>query len=188
LILTFLWIIWIFNNILKDNFLKISHISVLWILFLVQSWNALATSSLYDYHYAFTATSLVILAIEHFVFKDELTKWLYIVVGAYLFIISSIYLYHITNDYFSLTIYWWILALIWVHLWIVKSSVYTRWIGLYLLILTLLKIVFYDVWNSIDNAIIRIIAFIFVGWIMIYISVLYSKNKLSLKDDFWFKK
>jgi hypothetical protein len=188
LTIIFLWIIWILNNVLKDNFLKISYIIVLWILFLIQSWNAFNMSSYYDYHYIFTAISLVILAIEHFIFKDKLTKWLYIVIGTYLFIISSIYLYHITNDYFSLTIYWWILALIWVHLWIVKSSVYIRWVGLYLLILILLKIVLYDVWNSMDNAIIRIVAFIVVGWIMIYISMLYSKTKLSLKDDFWFKK
>jgi putative effector of murein hydrolase len=55
-----------------------------------------------------------------------------------------------------------------------------------LLIITLLKISFYDIWNNIDNAILGIIAFMFVGGVMIYISTLYSKNKLSFKEDLLF--
>jgi hypothetical protein len=103
----------------------------------------------------------------------------------YMFVITSIYLYDATNNYFSLTIYWWVLSLLFVHIWLFNHNKALRWIWLYLLIITLLKIVFYDIWNSTDSWIIRVIAFIFVGGMMIYISSLYKKNKLNIKDDLW---
>ncbi len=146
----------------------------------------------YGLNYLFTIIILIVYAID----KISLDSWklstfkkhidnLWVIIWLYLFLITSIYVYKLTSDYFSLTIYWGILSIFSIHLWIWKDNKFIRWIWLYLLIITLLKIVLYDIWNNsnIDNPIIRVIAFIFVGWIMIYISSLYKKNNLEIKED-----
>ncbi len=178
----FLLILSVLYNLLKDNFLKKAFIFFLIFSFLVHSFIT-NEIQIYYLNYLFTLISGVILFLEYFFFKDNNTKNIAISYFVYFVIITSIYLYNYTNDYFSLTIYWWVLSLILVHLWISKTNKYIRWAGLYLLITTLLKISFYDSWNSIDNPIIRVVAFIFVWGIMMYISTLYTKNKLILKSD-----
>lgn len=144
----------------------------------------------YNLNYVFT----IMIWIIYFIDRISLESWkidlfkpiinaFWVIFWIYVFIITSIYLYDATSNYFSLTIYWWLLSLLFVHLWIFKENKKLRWIWLLLLIITLLKIVFYDIWNSIDNWIVRVIAFMFVGGIMIYFSSLYKKNWLAIKDD-----
>ncbi|MDD5770348.1 MAG: DUF2339 domain-containing protein, partial [Candidatus Gracilibacteria bacterium] len=182
----YLGIIGIIYNIFKDNFLKISYILFLSLIFVVHIGDANYVNN-YTNNYTFTFIAGILVIIDYLFLKDKNTKFLCLIFGIYFFIITSIYLYHFTNDYFSLTIYWGILSLVGVHLGIGNSNKIIRSIGLYLLIITLLKISFYDIWNSIDNPILRIIAFMFVGGLMMYISTLYSKNNLSIKSDFSFK-
>jgi hypothetical protein len=191
----FLSVIWILLNILKESFLKKAYIIALAAAFIfhISNTNYLNNSIIYTdfnyyYNYIFSAIALWILVVEHFFFKDSSTKWIYWISLIYFISITSLYLYNFTSDAFSLTIYWGVLALVWVHLWIVKTNHYMRWVWLYLLVLTLLKIVFYDVWNATNSDVLRIIAFICVWAIMIYMSILYSKNKLSLKKDFVFER
>lgn len=178
----FLLIISIIYNILKDQFLRKVFFTVLGFTFLIHIFST-NTFNIYWVNYAFTIITLFILSIEYSLFKDSHSKDLLALTWTYLFIISSIFLYHHTQDSFSLTIYRWILSLILVHIWIRKENEYIRWTWLYLLIITLIKIIFYDIWNGVDNWIVKIIAFIFVWWSMIYISVLYSQNKLNIKKD-----
>lgn len=147
----------------------------------------------YILNYVFTAIIWAIVCIDYLFIKSEkinhfkpLFYQFLSVFWVYIFIISSIYLYYHTNDAFSLTLYWWILSLAWVHLWISKENQIIRSIGLSLLIITLAKISFYDVWNTIDNPLIRVVALMFVWGIMLYISSLYSKHKLGFKNDFSF--
>lgn len=180
--LSFVWIIWIIYNLLKDNFLKNIYLGFFIFLLLWHIFTADFISP-YIYNYIFTFIVFIIIIIEYIYFRDNKSKKMIIAWWFYFFIISSIYLYNLTSDIFSLTIYWWILSLIWVHLWIWKWNKIIRTIWLYLLIVTLIKISLYDIWNSFDNPIIRVIALMFVWWIMMYISTLYSKNKLDIKQD-----
>lgn len=181
----FLGVLGIIYNILKDTFLKKAFIWLFILLFIGHIGDANSVGN-YNNNYIFTVIALLVLVIEYAFFKDKYSKWLALSYWLYFFIITSMYLYHATNDAFSLTIYWGILSLTGVHIWLGNSNKYIRATGLYLLIITLLKISFYDIWNNLDNPIMRVIALMFVGWIMMYISTLYSKNKLSIKDDFDF--
>jgi hypothetical protein len=191
--LILVWILLFYSNFLKDKFLNISYLGALWLLLLFQTLDSIQQVNSWkidNLYYLFTIIALAILICKLVTFKDNFMKHILIVIGAYLFIISSVYLYNITDgNIYSLTIYWWILSLVWLHIWIAIKNTYARWIALYILILTLAKISLYDIWASNDfNAIWRIIALLLVWWIMIYISVLYNKSKeINLKKDFNFK-
>lgn len=169
-------------HFLKDDFCKKTTLWFLALLLMIHIWD---TDGIRDYYnnYIFTAIIWLIVGIDRLFFKDKNSKYILAMTSLYFFVISSIYLYHITNDAFSLTIYWGTLALAGVHIGIAKENKMVRGFGLYLLILTLGKISFYDIWNSLDNPILRVVAFLFVGGIMMYISTLYSKRKLSIKED-----
>jgi len=59
-----------------------------------------------------------------------------------------------------------------------------RSIGLYILFLTLGKILLYDVWMGLDNSIVRVIALIFIGVLMLILSSMYTKQyNGNLKQD-----
>lgn len=180
---TYLFVVSLFYWFIKENSLKIVFVYLISIFFLAHIFSTGIFDD-YKFNYIFTFITFLIVVINYVFFKDKDTKYLSLSYLLYFFVITSIYLYDFTNDYFSLTIYWWILSLLWVHIWIFISSVNVRAVWLFLLIFTLLKISFYDIWNWIDNPILRVIAFMFVWWIMMYISVLYWKNNLSLKKDF----
>jgi hypothetical protein len=104
----------------------------------------------------------------------------------YFFIITSIYLYDINNDGLWLTIYWGLLLLVSLWIWLVKDIKFFRTIWLFILILTLIKITFYDIWNTFDNPIFRVIGLMGVWGVMVYISTLYSKYSLKISNDLWF--
>ena len=59
-----------------------------------------------------------------------------------------------------------------------------RSIGLYILFFTLGKILFYDVWMGLDNSIVRVIALILIGILMLILSSMYTKQyNGNLKQD-----
>ena len=55
-----------------------------------------------------------------------------------------------------------------------------RTLGLSILALTVAKILLYDIWYALDNAVMRIVALMVVGGLMIVISLLYSKNMVII--------
>ena len=72
-----------------------------------------------------------------------------------------------------------------------REKVWLRTLGLYILMLLMAKIFLYDVWYGIDDAIVRVIAFIVVGVLCIVLSTMYTKKigntlkgELSWKN-FW---
>lgn len=182
----FVLIIWNIYSFLKDKFLMNSYLVLLILIFIIHIFICAINlfDDRYSLNYIITFILWVIILLQNKIFETNIIKRIVWLFGIYFFIISSIYLYDKTEDSFSLTIYWWILSLIAVHLWIFKLNRNIRLTWIYLLIITILKIIIYDMWNSFDNGIIRVIAFIFIGWVMIYISGLYKKNNLELIADF----
>jgi len=106
----------------------------------------------------------------------------------YLFVVSSQYVYFFFNkNIFSLTIYWGLLSFVFLNFGIQREIIKLRTLGLYILSLTAIKILFYDIWSGLDNVIMRVVALILVGAVMIAVSILYSKKyegRLSGEFDF----
>ena len=97
--------------------------------------------------------------------------------GLYLFVITSIYVFNFSDkNSFIITIYWGLLTFALLNYGIQKNIVRWRTIGLYILILTVCKIMFFDIWSQIDDAVYRILALMLVGGLMIAISILYQKK------------
>ena len=68
-----------------------------------------------------------------------------------------------------------------------KNIIKLRTLGLYILSLTTIKILAYDIWSGLDDAIMRVIALMLVGGVMIGVSILYSrKYDGDLKGEFDF--
>lgn len=182
----FMFILWVAYNLLKDVFLKNTYI---WIFTLLLIFHIISNTLISDYNlnYIFSLIVSIIVIIELMIFRVK-SSYYFIFTSflAYFFIITSFYMYHITQDSFSLTIYWWILAILWIHIWWNKYN-FIRISWLYFLIVTLLKIIFYDIWNYVDNWIVRVIAFMFIGSLMIYISYFYRNNNLNIWNDLSFE-
>lgn len=107
---------------------------------------------------------------------EPVSSLLNIAYMVYLFIITSIFVYDIFNNTFALTIYWAVWAYIYLSMWINWDKQKLRTIWLYILTFVVFKIVLYDIWYAIENWIVRVIALMFVGWLMMYISMLYSRK------------
>lgn len=193
----FLWILlFIFSILYNLIWNKFTKYVLIFFVFITLFLHIFITNEFINYSLNYIITLIIItiywidlLFIKHkkILNYENIINIFWKVILLYLFIITSIYVFYITNNAFFLTIYWWALSLIWINIWIFKKYKTLRIFWLYLIIITLWKIVFYDIWNSIDHLIIRVIAFIFVWWIMVYINILYSKNKLSFKDDLIFE-
>jgi MFS family permease len=122
--------------------------------------------------------------------KNQINKHFY----AILKIISSIYLFIITTQYvyllmdknvFVISIYWGIIAFIFLTKGINKDIIGQRTIGLYILALAVAKVILHDIWTGLDDAVMRVIALMAIGGIMIAISILYSRKYGSrLKGEF----
>jgi hypothetical protein len=95
----------------------------------------------------------------------------------YLLIITTAFIYDIFGDNaFVITVYWALLAFLLTGIGIEKNLRFLRTLGLYLLCLTVGKILIIDIWTGLDNAITRVIALIFTGILMIVLSVLYTRK------------
>jgi len=100
-----------------------------------------------------------------------------VISSLYLFVISSQYIFFLFNENeFILTIYWGLISFVFLNLGIQRDLLKLRTIGLYILSLTTIKILLYDIWTGLNDAILRVFALMLVGGIMIAISVLYSKK------------
>ena len=106
----------------------------------------------------------------------------------YLFVITTQYVFFMFNENeFVITIYWGILSLFFLSYGIQKNIIKLRTLGLYILSLTTIKILAYDIWSGLDDAIMRVIALMLVGGVMIGVSILYSrKYDGDLKGEFDF--
>ncbi len=105
---------------------------------------------------------------------DRLTSLLGLI---YAVIISTQYLYLLFDkNVFVITIYWGIISLILLSFGIQRDRIKYRTIGLYILVLTVAKILLYDIWSGLDDAIFRVFALMLVGAVMIAVSTLYSRK------------
>lgn len=106
--------------------------------------------------------------------------------AAYAFIITTQFVYYfLYENHFMITIYWGVLALVFLGYGIQRDYLKMRTVGLYIIILTTAKILLYDIWSGLDDAVMRVVALMVVGGIMIGVSMLYSKKYGSdLKGEF----
>lgn len=104
----------------------------------------------------------------------------------YLFVITTQYVYDIfANNEFVVTMYWGVIAFAFLSYGIQKNFIKFRTLGLYILTLTVGKILIYDIWSGLDDAVVRVIALMLVGVLMIVVSTLYSrKYDGNLKGEF----
>lgn len=98
------------------------------------------------------------------------------ILGLYLLIIISTYIYDIFNNTFAITIFWWIISIVLLINWISNDKIKLRTIWLYLLTLVLGKIFLYDIWYGLDNAVSRVVVFILLWVLLIVVSTKYSKK------------
>lgn len=109
--------------------------------------------------------------------KEKIHKIiLNIMLGLYLLVIISTYIYDIFNNTFAITIFWWIISIILLINWISKDKIKLRTVWLYLLTLVLGKIFLYDIWYGLDNAVSRVVVFIILWVLLIVVSTRYSKK------------
>ena len=105
----------------------------------------------------------------------------------YLFISTSYFAYDWFNSIFVVTIYWGLIAGILIFIGILKNKRIYRTLGLYFLVLTIFKILSYDIWTNLEDSISKIIALLFVWSIMITLNLLYSKKYWKdIKKEFGF--
>ncbi len=110
---------------------------------------------------------------------------LFIIFLWYIFILSTLYISHIFQETFTITLYWGILSFILLSYGIRKDILPLRTLGLYLVVLTAGKVFFYDIWMSVDDTISRVIALIITGILMIILSTMYTrKYGNSLNSEF----
>lgn len=107
------------------------------------------------------------------------------IVVIYLLTILSMYIYGIIPTTFAITIFWWLMAVGFLVYGIFRDSVTWRTFGLYILILAIVKIVCFDLRYGLNDALSRVIMFISLGGMLIFVSILYSKKYWNnLKGEF----
>ncbi|MDD2907503.1 MAG: DUF2339 domain-containing protein [Candidatus Gracilibacteria bacterium] len=97
-------------------------------------------------------------------------------ISIYLLIILSDYIYNIFENTFAITIFWGIISIYLLIRGISNDKIKIRTIGLYLLSLVLAKIFLYDIWYGLDNAVSRVVVFILLGVLLIFVSTKYSRK------------
>ncbi len=109
---------------------------------------------------------------------EKIKKIFAVVLPIFLFLISSEYVFYriFDENIFAVTIYWGILSFVLIGYGIQKDFLKSRVIGLYILIVTIAKILLFDIWFAVDNLVTRIIALILVGSLTIAISIFYTKK------------
>lgn len=174
-------ILWLFLAKWRDEF-ALGMITIAFVLWWLLQWLFFAETSIFI-QLLITLWVVWCMVWERILFPTKILSTRVFVYGIYFFVITSLYLFEVMQDSFTLTIYWTLLSSFALFLWIFKDLSRLRKMWLYVLLLVLFKVIFYDVWNTIDNPLIRIIAIMWVGWIMMYVSILYSKMGFNLKND-----
>lgn len=192
----FLIFIWFVYNLFAGEFLKISFIIailfyyIFHIFWVNEIFTTLENIKRFDLK---ILQYLVVIFFGAFVLLKKFFSWkldnifrvLLISYVSYLFIISTIFIYDLTENVFSITIFWAIWCFFYLFLGIKNDLKDWRTVWLYILTLVLIKILLYDVWYGINDTILRVVALMFVWWLMIYISMLYSqKYSWNLMKEF----
>ncbi len=100
-------------------------------------------------------------------------------------IITSLYVNDITENVFAVTLYLTLLSTLFILRGISLDRPYYRTAGLYIGAFALCKILFYDLWVWVDNLIIRVIALMVSGGVMIALSQLYGNSvRRSWTEEF----
>ncbi|PLX22216.1 hypothetical protein C0584_00490 [Candidatus Parcubacteria bacterium] len=108
---------------------------------------------------------------------SEFFKAVNIIAALYTFIISTQYVYYLVSEnIFAVSIYWGIISFVLLARGINEDMIKYRTVGLYVMTLAVSKIVFFDIWNGVADAVMRVIALMVVGGVMITVSTLYSKK------------
>ena len=182
----FLLIIWSIYAYFQSKILKIFFIIVLWFFSLShvndvsQIINRIDRDGLWFLRILqYISTIMIVSGIyiwNKFNTLKNLTKILKILLSLYILVIISIYVYDIFQTTFAITIFWWVvssaLLLYWINIEIKKY----RTIWLYILTLVLTKIFLYDMWYALDDAVTRVVAFMVIWVLLIFISIQYSKK------------
>ncbi len=125
--------------------------------------------------------SSLLMVLSYWLYKkyntlSHLSSILGAILWGYLFIITTMYVFYIFQNSFTITIYWGLLSFSFLMYGISKNIIKIRTIGLYIILLTAGKVFFYDIWYNFDDAISRVVALIFVWILMIIISTQYTKK------------
>ena len=121
---------------------------------------------------------LAIVYFSSYVFMrhHEYGRWTFFFASVLTIIITSLYVNDITQTVFAVTIYLTLLSAGLILRWIGQNKTYFRTAWLYIGVVVLMKILFYDLWFGLDNAIIRVVALMISGGVMIALSQLYGKS------------
>jgi len=130
------------------------------------------------FQYSISCISILAWIIHIFSNKNNLNvkQWILTSAIIYLFIMTTLYIYHIFPNTFAITLYWWVLSFLLISKGIHKNIIRLRTVWLYLVILVCAKIVFIDISAWINDAIIKVIAFMWVWIMFIVIGTMYSKK------------
>ncbi len=164
-----------------SNILQSAFILMISLWFILHVINVLEVLMRVDFNHTIHYITSLILVWATFVFiktPDRLIRrsQLIAITALYLFAITTMYIYQIFPNVFAITLYWWALAFILISRWIWKDIIALRTTGLYLIMLMCLKIFFIDIPYSINETIIKVVAFIAVWIMLIIISSMYSKK------------
>lgn len=104
-----------------------------------------------------------------------LQKIAFIFASIMVLVITSLYVNEITDNVFMVTIYLTFVSTCFILRWIQKDIPKLRTVGLYIGVFVLIKILFYDLWIGVDNLIVRVLALMISGGVMIWLSQLYGR-------------
>ena len=103
-------------------------------------------------------------------------KIVFAIISVLTILITSLYVNRLTENVFAVTIYLTLLSAGLIIWGIEKDRPYLRTAGLYIGLAVLMKILFYDLWFGLDGAIIRVVALMISGGVMIGLSQLYGRS------------
>ena len=187
--------IWQFYKEYGSKILNLSFLCVYSLLFISHSYHFLSVyhgslvsleSTLLQYTISVVLSFGLISFVRNNLQLKVYSGYSYTLAALYLFVMTSLYVYHIFPSTFSVTLYWWALAFMLLHYGINKDLIRFRTLGLYLVILLCLKILSIDIATNISDGAIKIVAFMGVWVMLIIISLMYSKkygNKLKWEFD-----
>ena len=107
--------------------------------------------------------------------KTFYNKFINIIFILYSLAIVSYFVYDMFSTTFAITIFWWLIASLFLFYWINVEKMKMRTSGLYLLSLVLWKIFIYDIWD-LDDAVTRVIALMIIWVLLIIISIQYTSK------------
>ncbi len=172
-----------YGSLLQKNWCSIIF-ALLWLVHIFLFWDKIYNSVSIDttiFQYLITLAY----AFSWFVYISTLQSYpkavfssrlIYSIALPYLFIITSMYVYHLFQNTFAITLYWGIIAFILMTRWISKDIIRFRTLGLYLISLISIKIFLIDITTWINQAVIKVIAFIAVWVMLIVIGTMYSRK------------